>query len=45
MEISEIMSLYDLEDGTIVIEPSSKYNSAIIGVSLDRERLFYSYEN
>ena len=44
MEISELISLYDLEEGTILIEPSSEYNSAIIGVSLDRKRLFYSYE-
>ena len=43
MEISELISLYDLEEGTILIEPSCKYNSSIIGVSLDRKQLFYSY--
>lgn len=40
------MPLYDLEDGTIVVELSSKsYNSAIISINFGRKYLFYTYEN
>jgi hypothetical protein len=34
----------ELEEGTIVLEPQSSYNKAIIGVSIDSKHIIYSYD-
>lgn len=34
----------ELEEGTIVLEPQSSYNKAIIGVSINSKHIIYSYD-
>lgn len=39
----EFIKEYDVEDGTIILEPFDEFKEAIVGVSLDREHIIYDF--
>lgn len=43
MTKKEVEELFELEEGTLILEPCDIYGEAIIGVSEDRKHLIYDY--
>ena len=39
----EFIKEYDVEDGTVILEPFDEFKEAIVGVSLDREHIIYDF--
>lgn len=39
----DFINEYDIEDGTIILEPFDEFKDAIVGVSLDREHVIYDF--
>lgn len=44
MDLNVLIDEWGIEPDTIILEPQSEFNGAIIGISDDRRHLIYSYE-